>query len=67
MNLARLSIEQSRVTWVLLAAVIFAGLNAYGSLARDSMPPYTVRVATIVTRFPGASPGKRPPDFSSSR
>lgn len=56
MNLARISIEQSRVTWVLLAAVIFAGLNAYGSLARDSMPPYTVRVASVITRFPGASP-----------
>lgn len=56
MNLARLSIEQSRVTWVLLAAIVVAGLSAYSSLARDSMPPYTVRVATIVTRFPGASP-----------
>ncbi len=58
MNLARLSIEQSRVTWVLLAAVVLAGLSAYGSLARDSMPPYTVRVASIVTRFPGASPAR---------
>ena len=28
----------------------------YQSLSRDSMPPYTVRVASVVTRFPGASP-----------
>lgn len=58
MNLARLSIERSRVTWVLLAAIILSGLSAYASLARDSMPPYTVRVATVVTRFPGASPAR---------
>ncbi len=56
MNLTRLSIEQNRVTWVLLAAVIVAGLSSYRSLARDSMPPYTVRVASVITRFPGASP-----------
>ena len=56
MNLAKLSIENSRVTWVLLAAVTFMGIGSYNSLARDSMPPFTVRVATVVTRFPGASP-----------
>lgn len=32
------------------------GLVLYTSLPRDSMPPYTVRVATIVSNFPGASP-----------
>ncbi len=58
MNLARIAIRQSRVTWVLLAAVVVAGLSAYGALARDSMPPYTIRVASVVTRFPGASPAR---------
>ena len=28
----------------------------YNTLSRDSMPPYTVRVATVVTSFPGAGP-----------
>ncbi len=56
MNLTRHSLEKSRVTWMLLAAVIVGGLSTYGSLARDSMPAYTVRAATVVTRFPGASP-----------
>ncbi len=32
------------------------GLVLYQSLSRDSMPPYTVRVATVVSSFPGASP-----------
>ena len=28
----------------------------YKTLPRDSMPPYTIRVATIVSNFPGANP-----------
>ena len=28
----------------------------YSGLSRDSMPPYTVRVATVVSQFPGAGP-----------
>ena len=56
MNLAGLSIQRSRVTFVLLTVVALAGVGSYGGLARDSMPPYTVRIANIVTRFPGASP-----------
>ncbi|GAA3604526.1 efflux RND transporter permease subunit VmeI [Flavivirga amylovorans] len=34
------------------------GIIIYSSLSRDSMPPYTVRVANIVTEFPGASPDR---------
>ena len=56
MNLARFSIEKNRITLVVLATVLILGLTTYGSLARDSMPPYTVRVATVVSSFPGASP-----------
>ena len=56
MNLAQFSIEKSRITFMVLATVIIMGLVMYGSLARDSMPPYTVRVATVVSSFPGASP-----------
>ncbi|GFZ81736.1 multidrug transporter AcrB [Aquaticitalea lipolytica] len=32
------------------------GLVMYSGLSRDSMPPYTVRLATVVSEFPGASP-----------
>lgn len=58
MNLAGAAIHRSRVTFVLLAMVILAGLSSFGGLARDSMPPYTVRAASVVTRFPGASPDR---------
>ena len=41
---------------MVLASVIIMGVASYGSLSRDSMPPYTIRVATIVSSLPGASP-----------
>lgn len=56
MNLTQFSIEKNRITFTILGTIILMGLVLYFSLPRDSMPPYTVRVATIVTQFPGASP-----------
>ena len=56
MNLTQFSIERNRITLTLLGTVILLGISLYLSLSRDSMPPYTVRVANIVTQFPGAGP-----------
>ncbi|MFS4447807.1 efflux RND transporter permease subunit [Maribacter sp. 2307UL18-2] len=56
MNLAKFSIEKNRITFMVLATIILLGLATYSSLSRDSMPPYTVRVASVVSSFPGASP-----------
>ncbi|TMU57051.1 efflux RND transporter permease subunit [Flagellimonas algicola] len=56
MNLAKFSIEKNRITFMVLATVILLGISMYFGLSRDSMPPYTVRVATVVSSFPGASP-----------
>jgi multidrug efflux pump subunit AcrB len=41
---------------MLLATVMILGLTLYQQLPRDSMPPYTVRIANVITQFPGASP-----------
>ncbi|MEL7003750.1 MAG: efflux RND transporter permease subunit [Bacteroidota bacterium] len=56
MNLTQFSIEKNRITFMVLGTIIILGLTLYNSLSRDSMPPYTVRVATVVSSFPGASP-----------
>ena len=56
MNLTQFSINRNRVVLSILAVVMFMGALFYVSLSRDSMPPYTVRVASIVSSFPGASP-----------
>lgn len=56
MNLTGLSLKYNRITLLALLVVIIMGLLEYSNLSRDSMPPFTVRVATIITQFPGASP-----------
>jgi len=56
MNLTKFSIDKNRVVLSILAVVMIMGIMFYKSLSRDSMPPYTIRVATIVSSFPGASP-----------
>ena len=56
MNLTKFSIEKNRVVLSVLAVVMVMGLMFYKSLSRDSMPPYTIRVASVVSSFPGASP-----------
>lgn len=56
MNITKFSIDNNRITLSLLAVVIIMGLVLYQDLARDSMPPYTVRVANIISNFPGGSP-----------
>ncbi len=56
MNLTEFSINRNRVVLSILAVVMVMGMLFYASLSRDSMPPYTIRVASIVSSFPGASP-----------
>lgn len=56
MNLAEFSINRNRITFTVLGTILLLGIVLYQSLPRDSMPPYTVRVATIVSSFPGSSP-----------
>jgi len=56
MNLTQFSIEKNRITYTVLVVIVLLGVSLYQSLSRDSMPPYTIRVATVVSQFPGASP-----------
>lgn len=56
MNLAKFSIEKNRITFMVLLTIVIMGMVMYTGLSRDSMPPYTVRVASVVSFFPGASP-----------
>ena len=56
MNLTQIALENNRVTSVVLLVVALLGLVGYQTMPRDSMPPYTIRVASVVTSFPGAGP-----------
>lgn len=56
MNLTAIAIKYNRVTAIVLLIITLMGVLAYNQLARDSMPPFTIRVASVVTSFPGAGP-----------
>ncbi len=56
MNLTKFSIERNRVVLSILVLVLIMGVMYYLNISRDSMPPYTVRVASVISSFPGASP-----------
>ncbi len=56
MNLTKFAIENNRVTTMILLVIIVMGMLGYKQLSRDSMPPFTIRVCSVVTQFPGASP-----------
>ena len=56
MNLTQIALENNRVTIMVLLVILLMGLVSYQTMPRDSMPPYTIRVASVVTNFPGAGP-----------
>ncbi|MCP4458830.1 MAG: efflux RND transporter permease subunit, partial [Cytophagales bacterium] len=56
MNLAQFSIEKNRISFAILAVIVIMGMVLYQSLPQNSMPPMTIRMAKIVSSFPGAGP-----------
>ncbi|MDT0540707.1 efflux RND transporter permease subunit [Croceitalea sp. P059] len=55
-NLTYIALKNNQVVYLVMAVIIGLGLSAYFSLPQDSMPPYTVRNASVVTNYSGASP-----------
>ncbi len=56
MSLTRRAIDNTRVTLTALVVVGLAGLSAYTQLPRAMDPGFIIRVAQVMTIFPGASP-----------
>lgn len=56
MNITRYAIEKNRVTIILLLLCVLAGISAYLHLPRSEDPGFILRIATVQTIFPGASP-----------
>ena len=56
MGITKFALENTRVTIIMLLVILIMGLSSYGNLSRESMPPFTIRICTVVTQFPGASP-----------
>ena len=55
MNIAKIALTHNRVTLLIVLMIAIMGLVGYNNLSRNAMPPFTIRVASVVTPFPGAS------------
>ena len=55
MTLTRLAVNNNRVTWVVLAVIVLAGLQAFINMPRAYAPGFIIRTAQVVTYFPGAA------------
>jgi multidrug efflux pump subunit AcrB len=56
MKITRAAIEKNRITLVLLAVILVAGIGAFLKMPRAEDPGFTIRTAAVITYFPGASP-----------
>lgn len=56
MNIARAAIEKNRITAFALVFIILAGLMTFQNMPRAEDPGFIIRVALILTYFPGAAP-----------
>ena len=56
MNLPRYSLDNPKVIWFFLAVLFIGGLVAFGHLGKKEDAPFVIKSASIVTRYPGATP-----------
>ena len=56
MKITEFAIKNNVVTLSVLFVICAAGFSAFEQMPRNDMPPFLVRVANVVTTFPGASP-----------
>ena len=56
MNLTRFAIDNNRVTLVVVLVLALWGLRSFTTMPQAEDPGFTIRVALVMTYFPGASP-----------
>jgi len=56
MNLTAFALAKKQFTLLIIAAVILAGIFSYGVIPQAQDPGFPIRVAQVITNFPGASP-----------
>lgn len=56
MNIAVLSIKNPLICSILMLIAVLGGWQAYQQMPRFEDPEFTIRVAKVITQYPGASP-----------
>ncbi|MBR4674331.1 MAG: efflux RND transporter permease subunit [Victivallales bacterium] len=55
MNIAKFCIDHKVITWMLSIAIFAAGISAYRTIGRLEDPEFTIKMAQIITYWPGAT------------
>ncbi|WP_319468559.1 efflux RND transporter permease subunit [uncultured Pseudodesulfovibrio sp.] len=56
MNLAHWCIKNNRTAIALFLIVALGGIMTFVNIKKDEDPDFTIRLATVITQFPGATP-----------
>ena len=55
MNIGEYSIERPVISWLIVVILVFGGLWAFDRMGKLEDPAFTIKVAKIITLYPGAS------------
>ncbi|HML74782.1 MAG TPA: efflux RND transporter permease subunit [Anaerohalosphaeraceae bacterium] len=55
MNVAELAIQKKTISWVFTVLILLGGLFAYLKMGRLEDPEFTIKAATVITYYPGAT------------
>lgn len=58
MNLAKYSLDNTKVIYFFLAVLLFGGFFSFSNLGKKEDAPFVIKSAVIMTRYPGAEPAE---------
>ncbi len=58
MNIARYSLENTKVVYFFLAILLVGGVLSFDLLGKKEDSPFVIKTAVLITRFPGATPNE---------
>lgn len=58
MNLAKYSLDNTKVIYFFLAVLLIGGVFSFGRLGKKEDAPFVIKTAVIMTRYPGAEPAE---------
>lgn len=58
MNLAKYSLDNTKIIYFFLFVLLIGGVFSFGNLGKKEDAPFVIKSAVIITRYPGATPAE---------
>lgn len=58
MNLARYSLDNTKIVYFFLVILLIGGIASFSNLGKKEDAPFVIKSAVIMTRYPGATPAE---------